>query len=129
MNFLHSRKPYFKVFSASMKIIAEMIKLYFVKLQFMVVIKIFILYSFTHIQYLFSILYAVSLYLLLYVFLFHLYISFFCCYFITRFIKEHIFYKFHVHSFIIIFIVIIVIIVIFIIFTLFIIHYFKFSNL
>ena len=32
VNFLHSRKLYFKDFSASMKVITEMIELYFVKL-------------------------------------------------------------------------------------------------
>ena len=37
---LHSRKPYFRDFSASiMRIVTEMIELYFVKLQFMVIIK------------------------------------------------------------------------------------------
>ena len=50
-----------------------------------------------------------------------LYLLFCCWYLIARFVKEHIFYKFHVHNFIIIFIVIIVIIIIFIIFSLFII--------
>ena len=111
MNFLHSRKPYSKIFSASMKIIAEIIKFCFVKLQFMVVNKIFILYSFTHIQYLFSIPYAVSLYISLSVstplslsFIYHIFLSFFFFfffffwYFIVRFVKEHIFYKFHVQS-------------------------------
>ena len=41
MNYLHSRKPYFKDFSASMKMITELIKLYLylVKLQFIVVMK------------------------------------------------------------------------------------------
>ena len=78
------KKTIIQSFSATMKIIAEMVKLYFVKLQFMVVIKLFILYSFTHIQYLFSILYAVSLYLLLYLFLFHLYMIFlFICFIIV----------------------------------------------
>ena len=113
MNFRHSRKPYSKIFSSSMKIIAEMIKFYFVKLEFMVLIKIFILHSFTYIQYLFSILYAVSLYISLSVstplslsFIYHIsYLSFFLSffffffwYFIVRFVKEHIFYKFHVQS-------------------------------
>ena len=70
------------IFSASMKIITEMIELYFVNLQFMVVIKIINFVLFTHIQYLFSILYAVSLYLLLYLFLFHLYIISFFIYFL-----------------------------------------------
>ena len=40
VNFLHSRKPYFKDFSENMKIITELTEPYFVKLQFMVVIKI-----------------------------------------------------------------------------------------
>ena len=64
MNFLHSRKLYFKVFSASMKIITEMIEFYFVKLQFMVVIlKWFILYPFTNIQYLLSTLHTLYLFI------------------------------------------------------------------
>ena len=64
MNFLHSRKLYFKVFSASMEIITEMIEFYFVKLQFMVVIlKWFILYPFTNIQYLLSTLHTLYLFI------------------------------------------------------------------
>ena len=64
MNFLHSRKLYFKVFSASMKIITEMIEFYFVKLQFMVVIlNWFILYPFTNIQYLLSTLHTLYLFI------------------------------------------------------------------
>ena len=64
MNFLHSRKLYFKVFSASMKIITEMIEFYFIKLQFMVVIlKWFILYPFTNIQYLLSTLHTLYLFI------------------------------------------------------------------
>ena len=64
MNFLHSRKLYFQVFSASMKIITEMIEFYFVKLQFMVVIlKWFILYPFTNIQYLLSTLHTLYLFI------------------------------------------------------------------
>ena len=61
------RKPYLKVFSASMKIIIEIIKLYFVKLQFMVVTKIIHFMFFYHIQYLFLFhLYVISLYIYYY---------------------------------------------------------------
>ena len=57
-----------------MRIVAEMIELYFVKLQFMVIVKN-ILYSFTNIQYLLSILYFVSVYLLLSFSLVYLFMS------------------------------------------------------
>ena len=61
VNLLHLRKPYFKYLSASMKIVAEMIEPYFVKLQFMVVIKniIHIVFLNTNIQYILSILHSI----------------------------------------------------------------------
>ena len=75
VNFLHSRKPYSNVFSACMKIITEIIKLYFVKLKFIVIIKIihFVLFYPYSIPLLYS-LYCISLSvsLFLYLFLFHL---------------------------------------------------------
>ena len=39
VNLMHSRKPYFKDFSASMKIATKIVELCFIKLQFMVAIE------------------------------------------------------------------------------------------
>ena len=77
VNFLHSRKPYFNDFSASMKIITELIELYFVKLQFMVVIKIihFVFFCQYSISFICTV-YCISLSVTISLFIF-IYVSFF----------------------------------------------------
>ena len=113
MNFVHSRKPYFKDFSESMKIIIEMTGLYFVKLEFIVVINFFdsvTISLFIYIHFFFFLnttpfFHLLLLLLLLLNFNFLLFVW----YFVVSLIKKHIFYVFHVHNFIIIFRVIIII--------------------
>ena len=77
VNLLQLRKPYFKYLSASMKIVAEMTEPYFVKLQFMVIKNIIhIVFFYTNIQYLLSILHSISLYLFSFIYFFSLSFSF-----------------------------------------------------
>ena len=93
MNFLHSGKPYFKDFSASMKMITEPFELYFVKLQFMVIIKIvhvvfFYQYSMSFIYsvYCTSLSITISFFIYIYMSFFsflsqHLFLFFLLCFF------------------------------------------------
>ena len=81
MNYLHSRKPYFKNFSASLKMITELIELYLVKLQFMVVIKIvnfvfFYQYSTSFIcsVYCISLSIAISFFIYIYIYIYIYYV-------------------------------------------------------
>ena len=86
MNFLHSRKTYFKDFSSSMKIITEMTELYFVKLQFMVVIKIIHFVSFY--QYSISLMYSVyyiSLSFIISLFIYCFFVNTFYQFFLVNF--------------------------------------------
>ena len=102
VNLLHSRKPCFKDFSVSMKIVTEMIELYFLKFNIIHCAKNEVfhwgflqltadLVKFTKenlngkLHFLLSILYSVSLHMLLYLFSFiyflfshHLFPVFFC---------------------------------------------------
>ena len=83
---MHSRKSYFKDFSASMKMITELIELYLVKLQFMVVIKI-VHFVFFY-QYSISFIYFI-LYLLIYYCIFYLCIL--CLYVFFLILSQHLF--------------------------------------
>ena len=149
VNFLNSRKSYFKDFSASLKTITELIKPYFVKLQSMVVIKIihFVFFYQYSVSYFYSV-YFISLYVTLSFTISFIYMSFFsfssstpfsCLffYFLLNFnfllldnsqlsLLRIISFKFHVHSFIVILIVIIIISIIFILFAIFINYCFYF---
>ena len=153
VNFLNSRKSYFKDFSASLKTITELIKPYFVKLQSMVVIKIihFVFFYQYSVSYFYSV-YCISLYVTLFFTISFIYMSFFsfssstpfsCSFFFFFFyillnfnfllfdnsqlgLLRIISFKFHVHSFIVILIVIIIISIIFILFAIFINYCFYF---
>ena len=79
MNYLHSRKPWLTDFSASMKMITELIELYLAKLQFMVVIKTvhFVFFYQYSTSFICSV-YCISLSIASYIF-FHLYIYIYKC--------------------------------------------------
>ena len=87
--FSASKKPYFKDFSASMEMVTELIELYFVKLQFMVVIKVvnFIFFyqysmSFIYSVYCISLSIAISFFIYIYI---YIYVYFFYSSFSTTF--------------------------------------------
>ena len=92
---MHSRKSYFKDFSASMKMITELIELYLVKLQFIVVIKIvhFVFFYQYSISFIYSV-YCISLsitvsflfmYIYIYIFFFLFFLNTFFSFYLSIF--------------------------------------------
>ena len=105
--FSASKKPYFKDFSASMEMITELIELYFVKLQFMVVIKVvnFIFFyqysmSFIYSVYCISLSIAISFFIYIYIYIYIYICIFFLFFFLNNFFLFYLFVYLFIYLFV-----------------------------
>ena len=116
--FSASKKPYFKDFSASMEMVTELIELYFVKLQFMVVIKVvnFIFFyqysmSFIYSVYCISLSIAISFFIYIYIYI--------CIFFLFFFLNNFFLFYLFVYLFIYLFVYLLICLFIYLFISLF----------
>ena len=112
------KKPYFKDFSASMEMITELIELYFVKLQFMVVIKVvnFIFFyqysmSFIYSVYCISLSIAISFFIYIYIYI--------CIFFLFFFLNSFFLFYLFIYLFIYLFVYLLICLFIYLFISLF----------
>ena len=118
--FSASKKPYFKDFSASMEMVTELIELYFVKLQFMVVIKVvnFIFFyqysmSFIYSVYCISLSIAISFFIYIYIYIY------ICIFFLFFFLNNFFLFYLFVYLFIYLFVYLLICLFIYLFISLF----------
>ena len=114
------KKPYFKDFSASMEMITELIELYFVKLQFMVVIKVvnFIFFyqysmSFIYSVYCISLSIAISFFIYIYIYIY------ICIFFLFFFLNSFFLFYLFIYLFIYLFVYLLICLFIYLFISLF----------